>query len=319
MRPVRLALASALLGVLGLTACGQAQDSAPAPSSAPPSSASAATSPSGAFPVTVQAGNGAVTIAARPERIVSLSPTATETLFAIGAGPQVVAVDERSNFPAEAPKTSLSGFKPNVEAIVEQRPDLVVITDDVGGIVAELGKVKVPVLVEPSAAGFDDAYDQIADLGAATGNADKARQVVDGMKRELDRLAAEAPKDKKLSFYHELDTTPYSVTSGTFIGKIYGLFGLVNVADEAPDAGGGFPKLSAEFIAKADPDLIFLATAKCCGQNRDTLAKRPGWSGLSAIKNDRVIGLDDDIASRWGPRVVDFARTVGEAVREASG
>ncbi|MEV5409320.1 ABC transporter substrate-binding protein [Thermopolyspora sp. NPDC052614] len=316
MRPVRLALASALLGVLGLAACGQAQDSAPAPSSAPPAATASA---SGAFPVTVQAGNGAVTIAARPERIVSLSATATETLFAIGAGPQVVAVDERSNFPAEAPKTSLSGFKPNVEAIVEQRPDLVVITNDVGGIVAELGKVKVPVLVEPSAADFDDAYDQIADLGAATGNADKAREVADGMKRELDRLAAEAPKNKKLSFYHEVDTTPYSVTSSTFIGRVYGLFGLVNIADEAPDASGGYPKLSTEFIAKADPDLIFLATAKCCGQNRDTLAKRPGWSGLSAIKNDRVIGLDDDIASRWGPRVVDFAKTVGGAVREASG
>lgn len=316
MRPVRLALASVLLGVLGLAACGQAQDSAPAPSSAP---SAAAASPSGAFPVTVQAANGAVTIAARPERIVSLSPTATETLFAIGAGPQVVAVDERSNFPAEAPKTSLSGFKPNVEAIAEHRPDLVVITDDVGGIVAELGKLQVPVLVEPSATDFDDAYDQITDLGAATGNADRARQVVDGMKQELDRLAAEAPKDKKLSFYHELDTTPYSVTSDTFIGRIYGLFGLVNIADEAPDTAGGYPKLSAEFVAKADPDLIFLATAKCCGQNRDTLAKRPGWSGLSAIKNDRVIGLDDDIASRWGPRVVDFAKTVGEAVRKASG
>lgn len=318
MRPVRLALASALLGVLGLAACGQAQDAAqpPAASSAP---SAATASPSGAFPVTVQAANGGVTIAERPERIVSLSPTATETLFAIGAGPQVTAVDDRSNFPAEAPATSLSGFKPNVEAIAGHRPDLVVLTDDVGGIVAELGKLKVPVLVEPPATDFDDAYDQIADLGAATGNAERAGQVVDGMRRELDRLAADAPRARRLTFYHELDTTPYSVTSGTFIGRVYGLFGLTNIADKAPDTTGGYPKLSAEFVAEADPDLIFLATAKCCGQNRDTLARRPGWSGLSAIKNDRVIGLDDDIASRWGPRVVDFARTIGEAVRTASG
>jgi len=318
VRPVRLALASALLGVLGLAGCGQAQDARPATSSAPAAS-SAAASPSGAFPVTVEAANGRVTIERRPERIVSLSPTATETLFAIGAGPQVVAVDERSNHPPEAPKTSLSGFKPNVEAIVGHRPDLVVVADDIDGVAGELAKLNVPVLVEPSAADFDDAYDQITDLGAATGNADRARRLVDDMKRELDRLAAEAPKDNKLTYYHELDVTPYSVTSKTFIGRVYALFGLTNIADEAPDAAGGFPKLSAEFVAKADPDLIFLATTKCCGQNRDTLAKRPGWSGLSAIKNDRVIGLDDDIASRWGPRVVDLARTVGEAVRKASG
>jgi len=314
VRPVRLALASALLGILGLAACGQAQD--PAPSA--PSSASASSAAS-AFPVTVEAGNGQVTIERRPERIVSLSPTATETLFAIGAGPQVVAVDERSNHPPEAPKTSLSGFKPNVEAIVEYKPDLVVIASDIDDIAAKLSKVNVPVLVEPSATDFDDAYDQILDLGTATGNADRARRLVDEMRRELDRLAAEAPKEKRLSYYHELDVTPYSVTSNTFIGRVYGLFGLVNIADRAPDAAGGYPRLSAEFIAKADPDLIFLATTKCCGQNRDTLAKRPGWSGLSAIKNDRVINLDDDIASRWGPRVVDLARTVSDAVRKAAG
>ncbi|GGM65532.1 ABC transporter substrate-binding protein [Thermopolyspora flexuosa] len=314
MRPVRLALASALLVILGLAACGQAQD--PAPSA--PSSASASSAAS-AFPVTVEAGNGQVTIERRPERIVSLSPTATETLFAIGAGPQVVAVDERSNHPPEAPKTSLSGFKPNVEAIVEYKPDLVVIASDIDDIAAKLSKVNVPVLVEPSATDFDDAYDQILDLGTATGNADRARRLVDEMRRELDRLAAEAPKEKRLSYYHELDVTPYSVTSNTFIGRVYGLFGLVNIADRAPDAAGGYPRLSAEFIAKADPDLIFLATTKCCGQNRDTLAKRPGWSGLSAIKNDRVINLDDDIASRWGPRVVDLARTVSDAVRKAAG
>jgi ABC-type Fe3+-hydroxamate transport system, periplasmic component len=322
VRPVRLALASALLGVLGLAACGQAPDAARTAPSSPAvstdSSPAVSTDSSGAFPVTVEAANGRVTIERRPERIVSLSPTATETLFAIGAGPQVVAVDERSNHPPEAPKTSLSGFKPNVEAIVGHRPDLVVVADDIDGVASKLAKLNVPVLVEPSATDFDDAYDQITDLGAATGNADRARRLVDDMKRELDRLAAEAPRDKRLTYYHELDVTPYSVTSKTFIGRVYGLFGLTNIADEAPDAAGGFPKLSAEFVAKADPDLIFLATTKCCGQNRDTLAKRPGWSGLSAIKNDRVIGLDDDIASRWGPRVVDFARTVGEAVRKAS-
>ncbi|SDR06459.1 ABC transporter substrate-binding protein [Thermostaphylospora chromogena] len=313
MRPVRKALAGALLGVLALAGCGQNTPQA----AATPSPAASASS-SSAFPVTVDAGNGKVTIQSRPERIVSLSPTATETLFAIGAGPQVVAVDDQSNHPPEAPKTSLSGYKPNAEAIAEYRPDLVVVSNDNDGIVGELTKLQVPVLVEPSAGRLEDVYDQITDLGAATGHADEAAKVAQEVRSRIEKAAASVPRDAELTYYHELDTTPYSVTSETFIGRIYGLFGLTNIADKAPDAAGGYPKLSAEFIAEADPDLIFLADTKCCGQSRETLAKRPGWSGLSAVKNDRVVQLDDDIASRWGPRVADLAETVGEAVRQAT-
>ncbi|TDD35471.1 ABC transporter substrate-binding protein, partial [Nonomuraea terrae] len=280
--------------------------------------APAASSPSsGGFPVTVEAANGSVTIAEKPRRIVSLSATHTETLFAIGAGPQVVAVDVQSNHPPQAPKTSLSGFKPNVEAIVAQKPDLVVVSDDLGDVVAQLGKLNVPVLHQPSATKLEEAYEEIEELGAATGNKAKADEVVAGMKADLERLAAEAPKDAGLTFYHELDQTPYAATSQTFIGQIYGLFGLTNIADKAPDAAGGYPKLSAEFVAQADPDLIFLADVKCCGQNKDALAQRPGWKNLSAIENDHVVELDDDIASRWGPRIVQLAETIGAAVAKA--
>ncbi|MEU0480070.1 ABC transporter substrate-binding protein [Streptosporangium sp. NPDC006013] len=315
MRPVRSALVGALLAALTLAGCGQTSP-ATSPSTA---SASAAATPSAAgFPVTVEAGNGSVTIESRPERIVSLSPAATESLFAIGAGSQVVAVDDQSNHPAEAPKSELSGFKPNVEAIIAQKPDLVVLSDDIDGIVAALGKVGVPVLLEPAATKLDETYDQITDLGAATGNGERATELAAQMKKQIDELAAAAPKDTKLTYYHELDVTPYAATSATFIGQIYGLFGLTNIADKAPDAAGGYPKLSAEFVAQADPDLVFLADTKCCGQSKDTLAKRPGWSKLSAIKNDQVILLDDDIASRWGPRVVDLAKQVGEAVQKAA-
>ncbi|WP_326821151.1 ABC transporter substrate-binding protein [Streptosporangium sp. NBC_01756] len=316
MRPVRTALAGALLGVLTLAGCGQ---TSPAPDADAASPASSAASPAAAgFPVTVEAGNGSVAFAKRPERIISLSPTATESLFAIGAGPLVVAVDDQSNYPAEAPKSDLSGFKPNAEAIIAQKPDLVVLANDSDNIVAKLTKINVPVLLEPSATKLDEAYDQITDLGAATGNKAKADEVVAGMRKQIDVLAAAAPKDKKLTYYHELDITPYAATSTTFIGQIYGLFGLTNVADKAPDAAGGYPKLSAEFVAQTDPDLIFLADTKCCAQSRDALAKRPGWSKLSAVKNDQVVGLDDDIASRWGPRIVDLAKEVGDAVQKAT-
>ncbi|GII60130.1 ABC transporter substrate-binding protein [Sphaerisporangium krabiense] len=319
MRPVRTALACALLGTLTLAACGRT-DAPSAPGAAPSTSQAPAPSAGAAgFPVTVQAGNGPVTIAAKPTKIISLSASHTETLFAIGAGPQVVAVDDQSNHPAEAPKTDLSGFKPNAEAIIAKSPDLVVLSNDIDGIVGALTKVGVPVLLEPAATKFDEVYDEIADLGAATGNGAKAAELAQGMKGRIDAIAAAAPKDKKLSYYHELDSTPYSVTSSTFLGQVYGLFGLTNIADKAPDPAGGYPKLSSEFVVKADPDLIFLGDTKCCGQSKATLAKRPGWAGLSAIKNDRVVPLDDDIASRWGPRVVDLVKVVGEAVQKAAG
>jgi iron complex transport system substrate-binding protein len=313
VRPVRTAFAGALLSVLTLAGCGQSSTTA-SPSAAPTSAAPAAAG----FPVTVEAGNGSIVLARRPERIVSLSPTATESLFAVGAGPQVVAVDDQSDYPSEAPKSDLSGFKPNVEAIIARKPDLIVVANDIDGIVAELGKVGVPVLLEPAATKLDEAYDQIADRGTATGNKAKADEVVADMKKQLEELAATAPKDSKLTYYHELDVTPYAATSGTFIGQVYELFGLTNIADKAPDAAGGYPKLSAEFVAQADPDLVFLADTKCCAQSRDTIAKRPGWSKLSAVKNDQVIALDDAVASRWGPRVVDLARQVGDAVQKAA-
>ncbi len=269
-----------------------------------------------AFPVTVEAANGKVTIPERPRRIVSLSPTATEMLFAIGAGGQVVAADEYSNYPPEAPDTNLSGYQPNVEAIVGYDPDLVVISNDVNNLVASLVGLGVPVLLQPAAETLDDTYAQIEQLGAATGHGADAARLVTSMKTDIERLVASAPTfDQPPTYYHELDPTFYSATSGTFIGQLYSLVGLENIADRAQD-GGPYPQLAAEFIIEADPDLIFLADTKCCGVTAATVASRPGWDRITAVRTGAVVELDDDIASRWGPRVVDFLRVVVERVRQ---
>lgn len=255
--------------------------------------------------------------AAEPERIVSMSATATEMLFAIGAGEQVVAVDDQSNFPADAPITDLSAYEPNVEAISTYEPDLVVLSDS-GELEAGLEQIGIEVLVAPAAATLDDTYDQLQELGEAAGHGDEAAEVVDSIKLDIKELVEEVPeRDVPLRFYHELDNTLYSVTSETFIGQLYGLAGLENVADPADADGqsGGYPQLSAEFLVAADPDLVFLADTKCCQQDADTFAARPGFAHLSAVTNEQVISLDDDIASRWGPRVVDFLRTIIEAVQ----
>jgi len=271
---------------------------------------------SGAQAVTVQAANGAVTIPARPKRIVSLSPTHTETLFAIGAGPQVVAVDEYSDHPPNAPKTKLSGFEPNAEAVIEYKPDLVVVSDDLNGIVKALEKVKIPVLLEPAANRLDEAYDEIRDLGKATGHAAEADKLVADMQASIKRTVDASPKAKGLSYYHELDNQLHTVTSKTFIGQIYGMFGLRNIADEAEGASSGYPRLSREYLVEQDPDLIFLADTKCCGQSAETLAKRPGFKNLRAVDGGGVIELDDSISSRWGPRLPEFVKVIGDAVQK---
>ena len=256
--------------------------------------------------------------AAVPHRIVSLSPTATESLFAIGAGPQVVAVDDQSDYPKRAPRTSLSGYTPNVEAIAGYRPDLVVLSDDANDVVAGLGKLGIRVLLQPAAKNLGEAYAEIRQLGAVTGHRRGAAKVVTAMKKTIAKVVKSTPK-RRFSVYHELSPDFYSATSNTFIGRIYKLFGLRNIADAADSSSTGYPQLSGEYILSANPNLIVLADTRCCGQSAKAVASRPGWSGVAAVRTGAVVGIDDSVASRWGPRVVQFVRAVGKALSRRSG
>ena len=251
--------------------------------------------------------------AAAPRRIVSLSPTATESLFAIGAGAQVVAVDDQSDYPKRAPKTSLSGYTPNVEAIAGFQPDLVVLSGDANDVVAGLRRLEIRVLIQPAVKNLPGAYAQIRQLGSVTGHQRKAASVIAGMKRSIKRMLAAAPK-RRLSVYHELTPDFYSATSATFIGRIYKLFGLRNIADAADSTASGYPQLSGEYILSSNPSLIVLADTRCCGQSAATVRARPGWSGIAAVRTGAVVAVDDSVASRWGPRIVQFVRTVGKAL-----
>jgi iron complex transport system substrate-binding protein len=268
------------------------------------------------FPVTVKAANGRVTIPRRPTRIVSLSPTATENLFAVGAGRQVAAVDALSNYPKRAPRTRLSGFTPNAEAIAAYRPDLVFLHTG-GEIVDQLRELRIRVIQLPAARNLAHAYAEIAQIGRATGHPQAARRLVQSMKSRIASAVASARQSgsARLSVYHELTTDYYSATSRTFIGQIYSLFRLRSIADGAGGSGSGYPKLSAEHIIASNPDLIVLADSKCCGQSHETVAARPGWSTIKAVRTRRVIRADDDVASRWGPRIVGFVRLVATALR----
>jgi iron complex transport system substrate-binding protein len=302
-----------LAGALVLAGCAErAEDDPPAGRSGPTGQAE--------FPVTLTPAEGEpVTLDEQPRKIVSLSASNTETLFAIGAGDQVVAVDDQSNYPADAPRTDLSGLTPNVEAIVGYDPDLVVLSDDSEGIVASLTKLDRDVLIVPASQTLDDLYASMELLGRATGHADEAADVARRTRDGLEKIVDDTPKPiEPLTYYHELDTTYYSATSETFIGQVYKLFGMTNIADPADVDQGGYPQLTVEHILESDPDLIFLADVNCCAQNAGTVAARPGWSTLRAVRDGNVVPLDDDLASRWGPRVVDLAQDIAAAVEKAS-
>jgi iron complex transport system substrate-binding protein len=299
-RPVALLLALPL----ALTACGGS-------SSPDDDGSSSGSSAEGAFPVTVSADNGEVTVETEPESIVSMSASATEMLFAIGAGDQVEAVDMTSNYPEDAPITDLSAFTPNAEAIASYDPDLVVLSDDMNGIVDALAALQVPTLHLGAPQTLEDSYTQIQTLGDATGHADEAAAVVTDVRDRIAAAVESVPEDAEgRTVYHELDPTFFSADSSTFIGGIYALFGLENIADEAGAAAGGYPQLSAEYVVGEAPDLIVLADTKCCAQSAETLAQRPAFDTVPAVQEGRVLEADDDIASRWGPRIADFAESV---------
>ena len=296
--------------IVAMPACGE--DTAAGGAANAPTSTSTIPTPSvGAFPVTI----GGLTFPAPPQRIVSLSATATEMLFAIDAGDRVVAVDDQSNYPAEAPMTELSGFQPNVEAIAGYSPDLVIVSYDPGGLVKSLKALAIPTLIQPAATVMKDSYQEITDLGTLTDHAVEAASLVEEMRSDIAGIVASVPPPSRpLSVYHELDDTYYSATSRTIVGKIYKAFGLQNIADGANGKAGDYPQLSSEYIVGSDPDLIVLADTKCCGQSAKTVASRPGWSDIAALHTGEVVAADDDIVSRWGPRVVDFYRLVADAV-----
>jgi iron complex transport system substrate-binding protein len=255
------------------------------------------------------------------ERVVSLSPTHTEIMFAIGAGDLLVAVDQFSDYPEEAQAlpNELSAFDNNVEAIAAYEPDLVLIGGDFNGLGPQLEELDIGWWDGPAASTIDDTFRQIEELGAATGHEAEAAALVESMQSEIDEIIAATPTPAEpLTIFHEIDDTLFSLDSTTLFGELYGLLGLRNIADTAEGDSGGYPQLSAEFVVSADPDLIFLADTKCCGQSLETVAARDGWADMTAVQTGNDIELEDDVASRWGPRIVDFLRAVSDAVSAAS-
>ena len=313
-RQLPVQAAAVLTLALACAACG----------SSSPASSGNAKGTGKAFPVTVGTFVGDVHIQARPDAIVSLSPTATEMLYAIGAGSQVKAVDSDSDYPKTAPITKLSAYEPNAEAIAAYQPDLVVISNDINGISAKLTQLHIPVLDLPAASTLSQEYAEFDQLGSATGHLAQAQAEDAALRSQIRRIVASEPKHSKpLTYYYEIATDPYyTVTSSTFIGSLLSLLGMKSIADAATGAAAadGYPSVSAEFILKASPDYIILADTGPTGGGQDaaTVGSRPGWSVLTAVKDKHIILVNADVASRWGPRITQLLQAVATGLKSGS-
>jgi iron complex transport system substrate-binding protein len=273
------------------------------------------------YPLTVKFGGYTTKIAKKPTKIISLSPSATEILYAIGAGSQILAVDNLSNYPANAPVSEISAFEPSVEAILAKKPDLVLLSIDstkAPQIRNALAKLGIPVLMEKAPATIQDVYKENTLLARVTDRQAGAVKLNASMAKSIKEIVSKAKKSSKIRIFHELDDTYFSATSNTFIGKVYKSFGAINIADAAAGAdNSGYPQLSAEYLLKSDPQVIFLADAQY-GVTAESVSKRAGWSQISAVKNQKIVELPADIPSRWGPRLVDFYKLIGNSLAKVS-
>lgn len=301
-----------LLGLV-LVGCDGSSTDPTVPTTNPPISTTTRQGPPAPFPVRVESDLGPVSIMTEPQRIVSLSATHTEMLYAIGAHPRVVATDLTSNFPTAALGTvKLDSFNFNVEEVAALQPDLVIIAFGFQGEPEALEALDIPFLLMGPPATLDGAFLQLRNLGAATGRGDEAILLAQVLEEDVrDLIAASAPI-RGVTFFHEVDETLYSATSESFIGDLYSQLGLVNIADTA-GVSGSFPQLSAEYIVDEDPEFVFLADANF-GVSPESVAARPGWGTIRAVEEGNLVALDGDMAGRWGPRTVDLMRSIFEAV-----
>ena len=300
-----LALSLALLLVLA-AACGDDGDKG---TSTPTVAATAATQ----YPLTLTDGKSrSVTLEDAPQRIASLSPAATEVLFAIGAGDQVAAVDKFSDYPPEAKtRQQLDAFEPSVEAIAGAQPDLVFVFYDPGNLVDGLARAGLTVFFLETPTSVEGVLEQIRLLGQATGHPQEADELVATMQQAIGDIQEQvADVEQGPRLFHEVDNQLYTVAPASFVGSLYTILKAQNIAAGTDQA---FPQLSQEAIIEANPEVIILGDA-AGGETAETVKARPGWGSISAVKNSRIYVIDPDIVSRPGPRLVDALGTLAQAL-----
>jgi iron complex transport system substrate-binding protein len=256
-------------------------------------------------------------------RIVSLSPTHTETLFALGLGDFVVAVDAESDFPLAALAVrdpALGEDFANIDPLVAFDPDVVIVGDDPTGVVGRLNAAGIASYSGPRPESLADVFTQIRDIAAIVGRPELAEQLISKMQSDIDAIVATLPPGAVgagLTFFHEIDPSLFTLGNDAFLSNVYSTLGLTNIA--GPGDAAEVTQMTNDAVIAADPDVIVLADAECCAVTKERLATRPGWANVSAVRDGAVVEITDPLALRWGPRVVDLLRLVAGGVAAAAG
>jgi len=316
-RPISLVflllLAWAVAGVTTLSGCGS---SGAATASSTTVAVTSSTTPSQAsFPVTVtDDANNSVTIDKEPLRIVSTAPSNTEILFALGLGEKVVGVSSLDDYPPEAAKIPKVGdFQVNTEAVLALSPDVVLGYAGNEEALTPVKKAGIPVLIfNPDS--LEQIYSDIETVGQATAATTEASALVSSIRAEVQAVAdtagnsAESPK-----VFYALDNTLYTAGPGSFVDALLTLAHCTNVADGATAAPlQAYYQFAPEQLVAADPDVILLP--KTAYKSAEDFASDPRFAGLKAVKNGRVIVIDDVIVTRPGPRIGQGLKLLAAAI-----
>ncbi len=315
------AIACSLFVTCGVSSASpRAAGPVPVPGSVPPASFHSPGSTSAAFPVSVKSATGTVRIPSRPDRVLSLSASATQMLYEIGAGSQVVGVDKYSTWPANAPRTKFTGYETSAEDYLYLKPDLVIFAFPSATLIEQLQKLQIPTLVIPPATTIANVDSQLAELGTATGHQTGAKSVESSFTADIASAVQHANGDGRgATYYVELDPSNYyTATSSTFIGAEFSLLGMRDIADPASH-GSQYPQISPEYLLKEDPDYVFLADTVCCGVNAANFARRPGFRVLTAARLHHVVGVNDSVASQWVPHTMEaFVSLLAQVLRKGA-
>ena len=260
-----------------------------------------------------------VTLNGLPQHIISLAPSNTEILFAIGAGDQVVGRDTLSDFPEEANKATDIGSTfdaLNTELIVSLKPDLVLAAEiNTPEQVKQLEDLGLTVYYLKNPLTLEEMYGNLGLVAQLTGHREEAAVLIDSLKARVAAVDEKiAPISSRPGVFYELDGTdpskPYTAGKGTFITQLIDRAGGYNIASDLE----GYPQMSLEQVVAADPAFIILGDARY-GVSPESIAQRPGWENLSAVKNGQVLPFNDDLVSRPGPRLVDALEELAKLLR----
>ncbi len=290
--------ALALVAVLLVASCAMtAATSSNAPVPAPSVEAPA-------FPVTVtDAGGQAITLQAPARKIVSHSPGVTEILFAIGAGGQIAAVDEFSNYPEAAkPLQRVRYSNPSAEVEVGLAPDLVILSANQRAHVDTFRRLGLTVYYNHEPESIDAVLANVRLMGRLTGHVEEAEALASKMRARIDAVTARlSDVQQGPKVFYEISDSLYTAGPGSFVG---GMLAALKVRNIAQGTTTQFPQLSSEAVIAAAPDAILLADAKF-GGSPEKVRARPGWSAIPAVAHDRLHVVEADLVNRPGPRIVE--------------